>query len=134
MLESDVTTGESERCRKFLDEQNMCVNGWGEERGKKLATEKTTIPNVQLLQTVVSPSGSPICNPAPLAPKEVLIAVVPPSPLKHERELNSTLHAAKKLKEELEQERATLREEFKWKDEELKRQEEQMQANISDNM
>ena len=117
MLESDVSqpTGESERYRQFLDEQNTCVNGWGEERRKKLATEQ---PKVRPLQTAVSPSASPICN---TAPKEVPIAVVPPSPLKRESELNSTLHTAKKLKEELEQERATLREEFKWKDEELKR-------------
>ena len=120
MLESDVSqpTGESEWYRQFLDEQNTCVNGWGEERRKKLATEQ---PNVPPLRTAVSPSASPIRNPAPLAPKEVPIAVVPPSPLKRERELNSILHTAKKLKEELEQERATLREEFKWKDEELKR-------------
>ena len=131
MLESDVPTGESEQYRKFLDEQNTCVNGWGKERRKKLATEQL---NVRPLQTAVSPSASPIRNPAPLAPKEVPIAVVPPSPLKRKRELNSTLHTAKKLKEELEQERATLREEFKWKDEELKRREERMQANISDDM
>ena len=106
------------------------MNGWGEERRKKL--EQSTTPNVRPLQPSASPvTASPIRNPAP---KEVPIAVIPPSPLKRERELQSTLHAAKKLKEELEQERATLREEFKWKDAELKRREEQMQANISDDV
>lgn len=54
--------------------------------------------------------------------------------MKRERELQSTLQAAKKLKEELDKERATLTEEFKWKDAELKRREEQMQANISDDV
>ena len=128
------TTGESERYQQFLDEQNTQVNGWGEERRKRLATEQTTAPNVRPLQTAVSPSASPITNPAPPAPKEVPIAVVPPFPLKPERELNSALHAAKKLKEELEQERATLREGFKRKDAELKRREEQIQANVSDDV
>ena len=94
MLESDLSqpTGESERYRQFLDEQSTRVNGWGEERRKKLATEQ---PNIRLLQTADSPSASPIRNPAPLALKEVPIAVVPPSPLKRNRELNSTLHSQK---------------------------------------
>lgn len=124
------TTGESERYQQFLHEQNTRMNGWGEERRKKLeqrVTEQSTTPNVRLLQ----PSASPIRNPTP---KEVPIAVIPPSPLKRERELQSTLQAAKNLKEELDKERATLTEEFKWKDAELKRQEEQMQANISDDV
>lgn len=124
------TTGESERYQQFLHEQNTRMNGWGEERRKKLeqrVTEQSTTPNVRLLQ----PSASPIRNPTP---KEVPIAVIPPSPLKRERELQSTLQAAKKLKEELDKERATLTEEFKWKDAELKRREEQMQANISDDV
>jgi len=109
--DASQTTGKSECYKQFLDEQSTRVNGWGEERRKRLATEQNTAPNVRPLQTAVSPSASPTCNPTP---KEVLIAVVPPSPLKRsERELHSTLHAAKKLKEELEQERATLREEFK---------------------
>jgi len=47
------TTGESEWYQQFLDEQNTRVNGWGEERRKRLATEQTTAPNVQPLQTVV---------------------------------------------------------------------------------
>ena len=98
-------TGESERYRQFLDEQNTRVNGWGEERRKKLATEQ---PNVRLLQTAVSPSASPTRNPAPLAPKEVPIAVVPPSPLKQERELNSTLHTSERLNK-------TIRRVFLWK-------------------
>lgn len=124
------TTGESERYQQFLHEQNTRMNGWGEERRKKLeqrVTEQSTTPNVRLLQ----PSASPIRNPTP---KEVPIAVIPPSLLKRERELQSTLQAAKKLKEELDKERATLTEEFKWKDAELKRREEQMQANISDDV
>lgn len=124
------TTGESERYQQFLHEQNTRMNGWGEERRKKLeqrVTEQSTTPNVRLLQ----PSASLIRNPTP---KEVPIAVIPPSPLKRERELQSTLQAAKKLKEELDKERATLTEEFKWKDAELKRREEQMQANISDDV
>lgn len=124
------TTGESERYQQFLHEQNTRMNGWGEERRKKLeqrVTEQSTTPNVRPLQ----PSASPIRNPTP---KEVPIAVIPPSPLKRERELQSTLQAAKKLKEELDKERATLTEEFKWKDAELKRREEQMQANISDDV
>lgn len=124
------TTGESERYQQFLHEQNTRMNGWGEERRKKLeqrVTEQSTTPNVRLLQ----PSASPIRNPTP---KEVPIAVIPPSPLKRERELQSTLQAAKNLKEELDKERATLTEEFKWKDAELKRREEQMQANISDDV
>lgn len=124
------TTGESERYQQFLHEQNTRMNGWGEERRKKLeqrVTEQSTTPNVWPLQ----PSASPIRNPTP---KEVPIAVIPPSPLKRERELQSTLQAAKKLKEELDKERATLTEEFKWKDAELKRREEQMQANISDDV
>lgn len=124
------TTGESERYQQFLHEQNTRMNGWGEERRKKLeqrVTEQSTTPNVRLLQ----PSASPIRNPTP---KEVPIAVIPPSPLKRERELQSTLQAAKNLKEELDKERATLTEEFKWKDAELKRREEQMQANIRDDV
>ena len=133
--DASQTTGESERYKQFLDDQNTRVNGWGEERRKKLATEQTAAPKVRPLQTAVSPSSSPIRNPAPpVAPKEVPIAVVPPSPLKRERELQSTLHEAKKLKEELDQERATLREEFKWKEAELKRREEQMQGNIGDDV
>lgn len=128
-----TATDESERYQQFLEEQNTQVDGWGEERRKRLATEKTTAPNVRPHQKAVS-SASPIRNPAPPAPKEVPIAVVPPSPLKRERELHSTLHAAKKLKEELEQERATLREEFKRKDAELQRREEQIQANISNDV
>lgn len=128
------TTGESERYQQFLDEQNTRVNGWGEERRKRLVSEQTAAPNVRPLQTAVSPSASPIRNPGLPAPKEVPIAVVPPSPFKRERELHSALHAAKKIKEELEQERATLREEFQQKDAELKRREEQMQANIGDDV
>ena len=127
--DASQTTGESERYQQFLQEQNTRMNGWGEERRKKL--EQST-PNIRPLQPSTSPvTASPIRNPAP---KEIPIAVIPPSPLKRERELQRTLHAAKKLKEELEQERATLREEFKRKDAELKRREEQMQTNISDDV